>query len=364
MKGFKIVKNIDNEINILQENLDKINIGEAQMTFLQVLNKATDEILITKYLAFLLDERNTTFNILKKILTKTYKITKKVAIDFTEGQLEEIHTEYQITNEDRLDVFIKYSNFWVVIENKIGAGESKEKQTVRYKEAVERLNEKKLPIYYLYLKPKSNLSKQSESDFKVFTYDELFEILDTITEADLCKTVNYKFLLDFKIHIKERLMEGLKIDTEEMSFWLKNQTKLSEILEIYRKNCNEVKEMMIKAFEGKYKDEFVINSANTYIQVYRQNWDDGMVHFELQFKKNGDFKNIISQNYQTFCFCTHQEGKSRNKYKDITNPNIIEKFKFDNYENIIKSIENIIEKFDNILVKKQTELIDSIFNKN
>ena len=198
MKEYKVVKYLDNEINILQENLDKINVVEPKATFLQVLNKATDEILITKYLTFLLDERNTAFKILQKILMKTYRNFEKYNVNFEERQLEGVYTEYQITKEDRLDVFIKYSNFWVVIENKIGAGESKENQTVRYKEAVERLNEKNLPIYYLYLKPKSNLSKQSESDFKVFTYEELFEILDIIKEADLCKTGNTNFYLILK----------------------------------------------------------------------------------------------------------------------------------------------------------------------
>lgn len=103
------MKYLDNEINLLQEKLEKINIIEPQMTFLQIINRSMREIVISKYLAFLLDERNTTFKILEKILIKTYKSIDN--INFEERQLEEVYTEYQISVNNRLDIFIKYSNY-------------------------------------------------------------------------------------------------------------------------------------------------------------------------------------------------------------------------------------------------------------
>ena len=357
------MKYLDNEINLLQEKLEKINIIEPQMTFLQIINRSMREIVISKYLAFLLDERNTTFKILEKILIKTYKSIDN--INFEERQLEEVYTEYQISVNNRLDIFIKYSNFWIVIENKILAGESKENQTVCYKEELGKKNINNVPIFYLYLKLKENLSKPSEGDFKVITYEDLYSILDGLQEKDLRKRENYKFLLDFKIHIKERLMKMFNLDTDEMKFYLDSETKLKKISNLYHENCNLVKNALVDAFKEKFGNEFEIHETNKYIQVYKKNWDNGMLHFELLFKENGsNFENIISQNEQTFLFCLHNEGKFCDDFtKDKRIRDKEEKFKFDSSKNIVASIENIVNKFDNMLVKEYTEKIDSIFNK-
>lgn len=358
------MKYFNKEIILLQEKLDKIKITEPQMTFLQVVDRGTREVVISKYLAFLLDERNTTFKIIEKILTNTCGSIENHNINFEERQLEGVFTEYQLSKENRLDIFIKYSNFWIVIENKIFSGESRANQTLSYKTTFDKVNENNLPIFFLYLKLGANPSKPSENDFKILTYEKLYSILNTIKEIDLCKSENYKFLLDFKIHIKERLMKGLKIDTEEMKFYLENQDKLNSILRAYNENCQLVKKELVDAFKDRFKDEFQVKSTNTYIQVYRNNWDNGMVHFELLFKRGDNFENIISKTDKTFFFCLHKEGKSRNKYSEtIENKSKEEKFSFSCYENITKSIQNIVDKFDKMLVKEYTKTIDSVFNK-
>ena len=70
MENYKIMRYLDNNINLLQEKLDKVKITKPQISFLQVINRSMREVVISKYLAFLLDERNTTFKVLEKILTK------------------------------------------------------------------------------------------------------------------------------------------------------------------------------------------------------------------------------------------------------------------------------------------------------
>ena len=253
-----------------------------------------------------------------------------------------------------------------MIENKILAGESKENQTAKYKAELEKKNANNVPIFYLYLKLEENLSKPSESDFKVLTYEDLYSILDGIQEKDLRKGENYKFLLDFKIHIKERLMKMLNLDTDEMKFYLDNESKLKKITNLYHENCKLVKDSLVNAFKEKFGNEFEIYETNRYIQVYKKYWDNGMVHFELLFKKNdSNFENIISQNEQIFLFCLHREREARNKYSDEEIPiySKEEKFKFDSFENIIASRENIVSKFDNNLVKEYTEKIDLVINK-
>ena len=363
MKECKIVKYLDNHINLLQEKLDNIKIIKPQISFLQIINRSMREVLISKYLAFLLDERNTTFKVLEKILTKTHEGVGKYNVNFKERQLEGIYTEFQISKNDRIDILIKYCNFWIVIENKIFTGESKENQTVRYKEELTKINKNNLPILYIYLKPKANPSKPSESDFKVLTYEDLYSILDTIQEKDLCQIENYKFLLDFKIHTKEILMKMFNLDTDEMKFYLDNQTKLQNINNVYNENCKFVKNALVDAFKDRFGDEFEIYEANRYIQVYKKIWDAG-IHFELLFKDGDNFGNIISETDKTLFFCLHKEGISRNKYPEIIEKSKEEKFKFNSNENIIASINDIIDKFENMLIKKETKIIDSIFTKN
>ena len=41
------MKYLDNEINLLQEKLEKINIIEPQMTFLQIINRSMREMVIS-----------------------------------------------------------------------------------------------------------------------------------------------------------------------------------------------------------------------------------------------------------------------------------------------------------------------------
>lgn len=363
MENYKIMRYLDNNINLLQEKLDKVKITKPQISFLQVINRSMREVVISKYLAFLLDERNTTFKVLEKILTKTHEGVEKYNVNFKESQLEGVYTEFQISKNDRIDIFIKYSNFWIVIENKIFTGESKENQTVRYKEKLTQINTRNLPILYIYLKPKANPSKPSESAFKVLTYEDLYSILDAIKEKDLCQIENYKFLLDFKIHTKEILMKMFNLDTDEMKFYLDNQNKLQNVINAYNKNCKLVKNALVDAFKDRFGYEFEIHETNRYIQVYKKNWDDG-IHFELLFKDGENFENIISETDKTFFFCLHTEGKSRNKYPKIKEKSQEEKFKFNSNENIMLSINSIVDKFDNMLIKKDTEIIDSNFTKN
>ena len=220
-----------------------------------------------------------------------------------------------------------------------------------------------MPILYIYLKPKANPSKPSESAFKVLTYEDLYSILDAIKEKDLCQIENYKFLLDFKIHTKEILMKMFNLDTDEMKFYLDNQNKLQNVINAYNKNCKLVKNALVDAFKDRFGYEFEIHETNRYIQVYKKNWDDG-IHFELLFKDGENFENIISETDKTFFFCLHTEGKSRNKYPKIKEKSQEEKFKFNSNENIMLSINSIVDKFDKMLIKKDTEIIDSNFTKN
>ena len=45
----------------LQEDIDKIKIKEKRKTFLQILDKSYDEVLISKLVAYFLNERNISY---------------------------------------------------------------------------------------------------------------------------------------------------------------------------------------------------------------------------------------------------------------------------------------------------------------
>jgi len=106
----------------LQKKLNNIQEKKTPKTFLAILDKTYNEVIISKYLAYFLDEKNTSRIIIENILKQT---SKNESVDFVEllesANFESIETEIPISRKDRLDILIKYSNFWIVIENKIYA---------------------------------------------------------------------------------------------------------------------------------------------------------------------------------------------------------------------------------------------------
>ena len=90
--------------NDLQTKLNNLTIKKPPKTFLKILDKEYNEVLVSKYLAYFLNERNTTRDILKQILIHTS--SKNDTDDFIEllndAEFEDIFETWRSGNHDRI----------------------------------------------------------------------------------------------------------------------------------------------------------------------------------------------------------------------------------------------------------------------
>ena len=344
----------------LQEKLNVLEIKKAPKTFLQILDKSYNEVLVSKYLSYFLDERNTTREILKQILTLTSWNESVDFVDLLEnGIFENIQTEEQISQENRLDIIIKYSNFWLVIENKIWAYESKDNQTLDYENQIKSLNTSKVPVKFIYLKPGFNKSKPSNTNFIELLYEDLLGILKKVKESDLVDKENYLYLQDFVKHTEEFFMKDNQfiVDEQALKFYFENKNKLDYIIGAYKKQSHNIRQLIVDSISNEFSN-FKVHDTTSYIQVFKNNWENRGstgIHFEILPNTNWD--SLLGNKPIKLRFAIHNERNTKDKYLDIPHQSLYSKeFMFDNNENIQKSIQGIVEEVRVLISRFEKEI--------
>lgn len=353
---------MDIDYSTLQTKLDNLEIQKQPKTFLQLLNKTYDEVSFSKYLSYFLDEGNTCREIIKEILSIT---SSGETIDFLElldsASFEYIQTEKQISQQSRLDIFLKYSNFWIVIENKILSYESRDNQTLDYEKHIQKLNTEDIPVKYIYLKPKHNISKPSNDNFKILLYDDLFKILKNIKPEDLTDKENYFYLQDLIKHIEEYFMKNNQLtDSNALQFYLANKDKIDNIVKIYESESQKIRTSIVEQLKLTFPD-FEIHDTSSYIQVFKSSWENRGstgIHFELApYKTNWDL--LLGNTAVRIKFAIHNEKNTKEKYTSIPQETFSTKeFFFNNSNKIEESIQNILQEVQS-LVDKYAKTIDN-----
>ena len=353
----------------LQKLLNQLTIKKEPKTFLDVVDKSFDEIMVSKYLTYLLDERNTCKSILRQIITKTS--SSDDTINFVElldsGIFECIESEEQIAKDSRLDIIIKYSTFWLVIENKILASESKPKQTLIYEKELKKSNLNKLPIKFIYLKPKFNKSKPSNPHFTELTYEDIMNVLENVSKEELQEPNNYQFLQDFIKHIRRYFMNKTQsiLDEQALKFYYENKDKIDYIINTHKEENLRVQNLLVNSITESFPT-FMVHSAPTYIQIYKQAWQPKgvtSIHFEILTPKGLSFYNLIDKTSIKLTFAIHNEKSTKEMYPELKHQTLYSKeFKFNTNENIQNSIEVIIQEIQTI-INRFEEQIDKIIDK-
>lgn len=353
------------DYNYLQNSLDDLNIRPKPKTFLSIIDKSYYEVLVSKYLAYFLDERNTARKIWERILRET---AIENDFDFIEllnsSTLESIKTEDPICNESRLDIIIKYSNFWIVIENKVLACESKENQTIDYEKQLKQLNSENLPVKYIYLKPNFNKSSPSNPKFAELTYGDLVSIFKSLDMQDLCDAGNYIFLQDFIKHSEEYFMKNNQsfIDEDALQFYFKNKSKLEYILQSYSAQSIKVRDKLVEELKNAFPS-YNVHIASSYIQIYKSTWENiakSGIHFEI-CPSNTKFDSILANNILKLRYCVHNEKSTNKKFPDSPNFSLYTKeYLFDTNENIEKSIQMIVSEIQTIMNRFEKQIDDII----
>ena len=351
---------MNQELEELRQKLDKIQIKETPITFLEIIGKSRNEIIISSLVAFVLNPDNTNKKIIGQLLEKTKNINDKY--DFIEllsdkdNLFESIQTEEWLSNRSRIDIIIRFSKFWIVIENKVDSYENGE-QSLRYEEE---LKSKDVPIKFICLKPNYNKCILMNKNFAEINYSELVKILKEISEEELSKKESYIYIKELIKHSEVYLMSDNEIEIgEDVDLYIEYKDKIEKIIDNYKSQCKLVEQELVKRLERKFKEEcgyqtFYHKTWN-YFQVWKKNWNNenhNGIHFEIFC----NFSNLLGKKTK-IVFAIHNESRTKNIYPNIKSYEITRKFDFDNLENIENSIDLIVEEFNKI-IQENVDVID------
>ncbi len=352
----------------LQNKLNNIQEKKTPKTFLAILDKAYNEVIISKYLAYFLDERKTSRTIIENILKQTS--SKNESVDFVEllesANFESIETEIPISRKGRLDILIKYSNFWIVIENKIYAFESKDNQTVNYEKQIKNANTNKLPVKFIYLKPEFNKSKPSNPKFIEFLYKDLVGLFQQLNKDDLKDQENYIYLQDFIKHIKEFLMKdnNLFTDKKTLEFYLENKSKIDYMIKVYQEETHKIRKFIVENIVSEFPGFKVYDTA-AFIQIFKDHWENyehNGIHFEIL--PNRSFDELLGGKIE-LKFTLHNEKKTKDKYSNIVHKSYMQakEFTFGSNEEVQKSVKEILKQLHLMIDECEVDIDTKISQK-
>ena len=352
------------ELEKLENKIKRIKIKKMPTTFLSIINKNFDEVTISRCMAFLINPENTTLKITEQLLETTQE--KNDETDFLQlfndniTEFESIDIEEAISSRSRIDIIIRFSTFWIVIENKINSYENND-QSLKYEEDLRK--QTNLPIKYICLKPQYNQCKMKNEKFCNIFYKQIVDILKTITKYDLKEEENYCYIEDFIKHMEGFLMNENELQiSEDVEFYIDNKNVIDNILINYKKQCELVKNKLDELIKNKFGENYeTYCSRYGYIQIWKKSWNNenyNGIHYEILC----DFLHIIGYDTKVQ-FAIHNEAKTRKMYPQIKHQIVKEnKYKLDSSKNIENSINEIVNEMYNI-AEENNMIIDEIFNK-
>ena len=354
-------------LELLREKLKNITIKKIPNTFLEIIGKSKDEVSISSFVAFLLNPQNTTSKIMELILEKTNDLEKDnenfiELFNEKDNDFESIEVEKWISNRSRVDILIKYTKFYVLIENKVDSQENGN-QMSKYEED---LQDKNIPIKYICLKPNYNKFNFSNDRFIDFSYSDFIEILKQISLYDFEDTDNYIYLKEFVKHAEVYLMDDFEVKiNDDVKMYIENYEKIEYLRKIYEKQNEIVVGILVGKIKDVLPDNYDIYLAEKYnfIQIWKKEWDNeghNGVHFEFYIK---NFKNILEKQKEVEFFI-HNESKTKKIYTEIPKEKCMYsgKFDFDTEENISKSMETIVSEWKRC-IKENENFIDEEIKK-
>ncbi len=411
-------------IEKLIENLKKIDIKDSGITVLDILNKSHyDENFISDWLAFIFNpEINGMGNKPICSLINSLDISKSnvqnedIKIGWSndikefkdtvnEQKFIGIEREKVIDDNKRIDVLIKYSNTWIIIENKINSKENgtQTRNYYRYimkkkKETEKELTSGKINVIFIYLKPNYNKSEPSDENFIPLTYSQLFMQICKINEHDYNEKEMYKYkYLEELERMMKNYMKEEEFDLSNIAIktYINYSKEIASIEEQYSNNNKILVQKIVTEIENLFNKDnrYEINKKNndTLIQIGRITWKNenknGLfngIHYEVSLKNN-----ILGFENVELSIALHIEGNINNKEleklkeinigkmpKDRINDNedrisaydyekdekvrYTEKYNFSNEKFINQSIEKIINRLESI-DKEYCKKIDSVF---
>lgn len=348
--------------------IPNIDIKSPAVTFGTIFKHEHKENFISDWLAYLLNADNTGTNEPLEVLIKIALKEEYFEFDFSEVTIQR---EYVFSDDKRrIDFLITTPSHIIGIENKIWSG-LQEKQLCDYSKQINKIKEKmgnEVQTLLILLCPDGNSVKNEISnDFKLVTYDDLIEEFKKIRLNCLGNLRASVLMEDFITHVEAFFMNDINTDLnfDFIKFQNDNQAKIEKL----NKNIKESKEQFKVYFKkeieksGFNNDTWQIitkDASDYFVQIYKDNWNNGNTHFEFLKEKKDFPPSEITVDF-------HVEGSSpynaelKNLKKSSFEKKVI-KMNYDkkeNFENSVKEVVLTLKEFD----KELTSKIDSIFAK-
>lgn len=354
-------------------NNDLKNIEQTKKindTFLSIIGKSKDEVLITKLVAYILNPKNTTPKIIEKMLMKTE--SNQDSADFVKifnnenNNFWDIKTECDIDINGTVDIIIKYTKFWIIIENKIDAQETGN-QSLRYEELEKKQD---IPIKYIHLKPNYNCHKLQNERFVVFYYKQLLEILKEIKFNDLEKQESFFYMNDLMNHIENFLIGEFSNNWDKVKH--ENKYKIS----------NGISDKLVEALKhvfgitNSWNNNYTVHFYEKFncFQIWKNDWNSADeissrkgIHYEIVFKNLNLYElNYLSAKSVEVSFVIHNESKKGHKipFENLKRETYLydEEYDLDSKENIEKSVNKIAEKMKELSEQNDGKIDEIVSN--
>lgn len=384
----------------LKYSLEKLKVKPQKITFLDVIDKVYDENIISNWLSFIFNPN------INGIGNKPIEIllnSVNSEIDLENENFVEVKREETTTNKKRMDLVIKYSNTWIVIENKIRSSEYDD-QTTQYYNNIEkeRNNDTVGQVVYIYLRPDWNNpgnknipkkkfdEKNNKNGFRNLFYSRLISGLKEVNFFDYKEDEKFIYLKNF-IEIGEKYYMGQEFKiTEEIELYINHMEDIEEIQNQYNNIRVQILSKIKKLLENQFNEYYINDSSikGNYYQIANQSWNNNYktrneIHYEIF---SSDFSRLVGNKKVHIKYYIHIENgvsiekreKIYNKIKNKDNIKI-EKYNnsnlwlnlyeddydFGNEEEIGKSINKIINKMIEIdkIWKPEIESWKNIENK-
>lgn len=367
------------ELLKLNYELEKIQVEPKKYTILDIINKKYDENIISNWLSFLF---NANINGIGNEPVEA--LLKAIGCEINLGDQKniEVKREETIIDNKRIDLVIRYSNIWIVIENKICSFEH-DSQTEEYFNYMENQRKEKgvEEIIYIYLRPDWNNQKGvPQKGFKNLYYSNLINALKDISFWKYKEPEKFIYLKNF-IEIGEKYYMNKKIEINEgIQLYMEHQDKIKKIQKEYEEIVDTLKKRIGEVLPSIYED-FYSYYASNYIQNASLKWNSKVnshneIHYEIF---SNDFPELLGKENAHIEIHLHIEkgvdqekiNKIYEEIKNIVPKDMIQKNKnqlwiiLDKEDYNFKDemeIENAIEKISNKMVEinnKWKELIDN-----
>lgn len=339
------------------KNYNFSNIIKKEYNFLNVIKESNEnENLISNWLFFLLNpDTNGVGNKCVNALVKALDINN---LDFDKQDYQYGEREESTDNKKRPDIILKYSKYWIIIENKINSHENGNQTIEYYNDAINKKKDEN--IIFVYLKPSFNDSVPQSDKFKTLTYDKLLNEFKKIVIEDYSDNEQYKYFYLTEFIKTINSLTDDEIDENYEKFKIENTKMIDNLCRYLNKELN---------------GEFDISPQLKWgcIIISKKNWKNikyqgGGIHYEI-WSKTG--LKVLGKKSDEICICLHMEQKINEEMKmelskygiNRINKNrvIVEQtfksLKFDtdkNIENSFREILNTLKEYD----KKYTNSID------